>query len=318
MKSIKSYLENVIKGDCLKVMKDIPSKSIDMILCDLPYGTTQNHWDSVIPLEKLWEQYERIIKDNGCIALTAQGVFTAKLILSNEKLFKYKIVWIKSKPTNFLNAKKQPLRKHEDICIFPQMTQGQAYDKGIRKDQYSGSYGDFKPRRVKSNGERYPNDVVFYEEPLLDDYVYVKTAESEGKVVHPTQKPVELGRYLIRTFTNPGDVVLDNACGSGSFLVSAVLEDRRFIGIEKNDDPLLFKKKKIDLIQVCNSRIVDARKELMRKKIDEILTFNEYLPITKIKREELYARVIKNASFHNGTFAKSYNSLRLETIINFL
>ena len=215
--NIENLINKVIQGDCLDVMKDIPDKSIDMILCDLPYGTTQNKWDSIIDLNKLWEQYERIIKDNGCIALTSQGVFTAKLILSNEKMFKYKIVWIKSKSTNFLNAKKQPLRKHEDICIFykkqptynPQMTQGESYDKGFRKDQFTGSYGEFKPKHVKSNGERYPNDIVQYEEQNIDDFIYVKTAESEGPVLHPTQKPVELGRYLIRTYTNPGDIVLD-------------------------------------------------------------------------------------------------------------
>ncbi len=112
------FENRVIKGDCLEVMKELPDGCIDMILCDLPYGTTQNKWDSVIPLDKLWEQYERIIKENGAIVLTSQGLFTAKLILSNEKLFKYKIVWVKSKPTNFLNAKIQPLRKHEDICVF--------------------------------------------------------------------------------------------------------------------------------------------------------------------------------------------------------
>ncbi len=158
------YINKIIQGDCLEAMKDFPQKSIDMILCDLPYGTTRNKWDSVIPLEKLWREYDRVIKDNGAIVLTAQGLFTAKLILSNEKIFKYKIVWVKSKPTNFLNAKKQPLRKHEDVCIFyknqptynPQMTMGEPYNKGVRKDQYSGSYGDFKPREVKSNGERYP------------------------------------------------------------------------------------------------------------------------------------------------------------------
>lgn len=220
--SIEQYLNKVIQGDCLEVMKNIPGKSIDMILCDLPYGTTQNKWDSVIDLDQLWKHYERIIKDDGAIALTAQGLFTAKLIMSNEKLFKYKIVWIKSKSTNFLNAKKQPLRKHEDICIFykkqptynPQMTNGEAYDKGIRKDQYTGSYGDFKPKHIKSDGDRYPNDIVYYEEQPFDDFIYVKTAESEGPVLHPTQKPVELGRYLIKTFTKPGDIVLDNACGS--------------------------------------------------------------------------------------------------------
>lgn len=253
----------MIQGDCLDVMMDIPDKSINMILCDLPYGTTQNKWDSVIDLSKLWEHYERIIKDNGCIVLTSQGLFTAKLILSNEKLFKYKIVWIKSKPTNFLNAKIQPLRKHEDICIFykkqptynPQMNPGGAYDKGIRKDQYTGSYGDFKPRHVKSNGGRYPTDVVFVEEQNVDDFIYIKTAESEGTVYHPTQKPIELGRYLIRTFSKPGDIVLDNACGSGSFLLSAILEGRQFIGIEKNEDVLLHKVKPIDYIKICTDRI---------------------------------------------------------------
>jgi site-specific DNA-methyltransferase (adenine-specific) len=192
------------------------------------------------------------------------------LIISNEKLFKYKIVWIKSKSTNFLNAKIQPLRKHEDICVFykkqptynPQKTNGGAYDKGIRKDQYTGSYGDFKPRHVKSNGERYPNDVICYDEQLIDDFVYVKTAESEGPVLHPTQKPIELGRYLIKTYTNPGDVVLDNACGSGSFLLSAILESRQFIG---NEDVLLHKVKPVDYIKICTDRIQET---LKRKEYD--------------------------------------------------
>lgn len=271
---IDDFVNKVIQGDCLEVMQSIPDKSVDMVLCDLPYGTTQNKWDSVIDLDKLWAEYERIIKDNGAIVLTSQGLFTAKLILSNEKSFKYKITWIKSKSTNFLNAKKQPLRKHEDICVFykkqptynPQMTDGEAYDKGIRKDQYTGSYGDFKPRHVKSNGKRYPNDVVFYEEQPIDDYVYVKTAESEGTVYHPTQKPIELGRYLIKTFTNPGDIVLDNACGSGSFLLSAILENRNFIGIEKNEDVLLHKVKPVDYIKVCTDRIAET---LKTKKIKE-------------------------------------------------
>ncbi len=285
-KSIGQYLNKVIQGDCLEVMKNIPDKSIDMVLCDLPYGTTQNKWDSVIDLNQLWQHYERIIKDNGAIALTAQGLFTAKLIMSNEKIFKYKIVWIKSKSTNFLNAKKQPLRKHEDICIFykkqptynPQMSNGEAYDKGIRKNQYTGSYGDFKPRHVKSTGARYPNDIVFYEEQTIDDFVYVKTAESEGPVFHPTQKPVELGRYLIRTFSNPGDVILDNACGSGSFLLSAILENRQFIGIEKNEDVLLHKVKPIDYIKICTNRIQETQK---KKEIENstLSLFNE--PIIK-------------------------------------
>lgn len=263
MENIDHFVNKVFEADCLELMPQIPNKSIDMILCDLPYGTTQNKWDSVIDLEKLWKEYMRIIKDNGVIVLTSQGLFTAHLIMSNELWFKYKIVWIKSKSTNFLNAKKQPLRKHEDICVFyrqqptyhPQMSQGECYDKGMRKNQNTGSYGDFKPRHVKSDGGRYPNDVVCYEEEYVDDFVYVKTAESEGPVYHPTQKPVELGRYLIRTYTNPGDIVLDNACGSGSFLVAAALEGRNYIGIEKNQNVALHKVDKIDYVEVCNNRL---------------------------------------------------------------
>lgn len=285
-KKIDEFVNKVVQGDCLEVMRYIPDKSVNMILCDLPYGTTQNKWDSVIDLNRLWAEYERIIKDDGAIVLTSQGIFTAKLILSNEKLFKYKITWIKSKSTNFLNAKKQPLRKHEDICVFykkqstynPQMTKGEAYDKGVRKDQYTGSYGDFSPRHVKSNGERYPNDVVFFEEQSVDDFVYIKTAESEGTVYHPTQKPVELGRYLIKTFTNSGDIVLDNACGSGSFLLSAILENRKFIGIEKNENVSLHKVQPVDYIKVCTDRIEET---LKRKEVEDstLLLFKE--PIAK-------------------------------------
>ena len=254
---VNVFLNNLFEGDCLDIMPDIPPNSIDMILCDLPYGNTQNKWDSIIPLDRLWLEYERIIKDKGAIVLTSQGLFTAKLILSNEKLFRYKIIWIKSKPTNFLNAKKQPLRKHEDICVFyksfptynPQMSKGIPYNKGVRKDQFTGSYGEFKPVEVKSDGERYPTDVVYF-----------KTAESEGLVWHPTQKPVDLGRYLIRTFTNSGDVVLDNAFGSGSFLVASLLEDRNFIGIEKNEEVHLFKKKPIDYVNLARKRLDEARR----------------------------------------------------------
>lgn len=251
----KSMVNNVVQGDTIAKMKELPDSSVDLLLVDLPYGTTQNKWDSVIPLPDLWEQYHRIVKENGAMIFTASGVFTAKLILSNPKEYKYNYTWIKSKATNFLNAKKQPLRKHEDILVFyrkqptynPQMTSGSAYSKGIRKDQITGSYGDFKPVLVKSKGKRYPVDVLYF-----------KTAEAEGKVVHPTQKPVALGRYLIRTFSNPGDVVLDNTSGSGSFLVAALQEGRNFIGIEKNENVALFKKQKVDYIEVTKSRINQA------------------------------------------------------------
>ena len=268
---MKSCINRLYEGDCLEYMKKIPSGSIDMILCDLPYGTTQNNWDSPISLHELWNEYNRIIKQNGAIVLTSQGIFTAKLILSQLNLFKYKWIWEKSKPTNFLNAKKQPLRKHEEICVFykkqptynPQMTQGVPYDKGVRKNQLSGSYGDFQPVRVSSNGDRYPTDII-----------YIKTAESEGEVLHPTQKPVELGRYLVRTYSKQGDTVLDNTFGSGSFLVAALLEGRNFIGIEKNEDVSLFKKGNIDYIQVAKERLFLTWNSLDTKTKSKIITEN--------------------------------------------
>lgn len=249
----------LFQGDCLDVLARFPDASVDLILCDLPYGTTQNKWDSVINLDALWAQYSRVIKPTGAIVLTSQGIFTAKLILSNEKCFKYKLVWEKSKPTNFLNAKKQPLRKHEDICVFykkqptynPQMGKGVPYDKGVRKDQLSGSYGDFQPAHVKSDGARYPTDVIYF-----------KTAESEGPVIHPTQKPVELARYLVRTFSNPGDLVLDNSFGSGSFLVGAALEGRHYCGIEKNQDVQLFKQDAVDYVAAAAERLTKAHEQL--------------------------------------------------------
>lgn len=148
---LKPFRDRIIEGDCLEVMKGIPGESIDMILCDLPYGTTQNKWDSIIDLDLLFAQYMRIIKPHGAIVLTSSGLFTAKLMLHAHEIYKYKIIWVKSKATNFLNAKKQPLRKYEDICVFykaqptynPQMSEGEAYDKGVRKDQLTGSYGSF-------------------------------------------------------------------------------------------------------------------------------------------------------------------------------
>ncbi len=263
----KTQLKNsLFEGDCLDVLKSFSNKSIDMILCDLPYGITQNKWDSVIPLDRLWKEYERVIKDNGIIALTSQGMFTAQLIMSNPDLYKYKITWIKSKATNFLNAKKQPLRKHEDICIFyrnhkhkptyrPQMIEGKPYNKGFRKKQLTGSYGDFNTVEVKSKGKRYPTDVIYF-----------KTAESEGRVYHPTQKPVKLGRYLIRTYTKKGELVLDNTSGSGSFLVASALEDRKFVGIELNKKTILHKKKKVDLIKVTIDRLAEISPLLKVKK----------------------------------------------------
>lgn len=281
----REYLNNIVKGDSLEVMSRLEDKSVDMILCDLPYGTTQNKWDSIIPLNDLWEQYNRIIKDNGAIVLTSSGLFTAQLMISNPNNFKYKMIWIKSKATNFLNAKKQPLRKYEEICVFykkqpnynPQMGEGIAYDKGVRKNQLTGSYGDFEPVHVKSSGQRYPNDLLYF-----------KTSESEGEVYHPTQKPVELGRYLIRTYTNPGDVVLDNTCGSGSFLVSAVKEGRNFIGIDLDEDSNRFKNDITSYIDISKKRVLKAYNEITldysnRDHLSEINVLSNENILTEIK-----------------------------------
>lgn len=272
------FVNRVIEGDCIEVMRHMPNDCIDMVLCDLPYGTTQNKWDSIVPLEDLWTEYKRIVKPNGAIVLTSQGLFTAILIMSQPKLFKYKWVWEKSKPTNFLNAKKQPLRKHEDVCVFyskqpfynPQMTEGVPYDKGVRKNQLSGSYGEFQPVHVHSNGKRYPTDVIYF-----------KTAESEGEVFHATQKPVELGRYFVRTYSKPGDVILDNTSGSGSFIVAALMEGRNFVGIEKNADTELFKGEKIDYIKKTGERLKDVWQNLDEEKARYLQKYNLIKKFTK-------------------------------------
>lgn len=217
-------------------------------------GTTRNKWDVVIPFENLWAEYKRILKEHGVVVLTSHGVFTAKVILSNESWFKYKMVWEKSKATNFLNAKKQPLRKHEDICVFykkkptynPQMSKGLPYNKGIRKNQLTGSYGDFKPVEVSSKGDRYPTDII-----------YCKTAESEGKVYHSTQKPVLLFEYLIKTYTNEGEIVLDNCIGSGTTAVAAVRTNRSFIGFEREPE----------YVKIANQRLENVYDELAEDRI---------------------------------------------------
>ena len=269
MNGIEVYLDKVIEGDCLAILPGIPDRSIHLILCDLPYGTTVIAWDKVIDLERLWKEYERIILPNGSIILTSQGLFTGKLISSNPKWFKYKIVWVKSSATNFLNGKKQPLRRHEDICVFyngkptynPQLQRGKiTITKAGKIKRKSDSQGHIKPLPfVTKSRDRYPYDVVFFEEEQMVDSLYFKNASSEGPIFHPTQKPIGLSRYLVRTFSNKGDIVLDNACGSGSFLVAAVMEHRHFIGIEKNEKSV-HQGETADYIKITNSRIAGAIK----------------------------------------------------------
>jgi len=252
---MEHWVNRVIAGDCLEVMEAMPPGLVDLVVCDLPYGTTRNPWDTPIDFSRLWLQYKRLLKPEGVIALTAAGLFTAQLIVSNPAMFRYKLVWVKSRATNFLNARRQPLRRHEDICIFhrgqgtyhPQKTPGLPYDKGFRTQ--TDSYGEYKAKRaVNQSGNRHPTDVIFF-----------KVADKEGQSFFPTQKPVALGRYLVRTFSNEGDIVLDNACGSGSFLVAAVLEKRQYIGIEKYPANYSNKKYKGNLISICNKRISEAK-----------------------------------------------------------
>lgn len=237
----------LIMGDCLEKMADIEAGSVDMILCDLPYGTTACKWDTVIPFDELWKQYERVIKDDGAIILTSAQPFTSMLVASNVRLYRYSWVWEKSKATGYLNAKKRPLCAHEDVLVFykkppiyiPQMTNGTPYDKG-KAHRPTDVYGAQKAVHVKNdNGQRYPRSVQYF-----------KTAESEGKVVHPTQKPVALMEYLIRTYTQEGEVVLDNCMGSGSTGVACVNTGRKFIGIER--DPGYF--------QIAKKRLEEASK----------------------------------------------------------
>jgi site-specific DNA-methyltransferase (adenine-specific) len=216
-------------------MKSIPDKSVDMILCDLPYGTTACKWDTIIPFEPLWEQYERITKENGAIVLTACQPFTSVLVTSNIKRFRYDLVWQKTHPKGHLNAKKQPMRAHESILIFskqptvynPQKTVG--HKRKVAKTEYTKEHegNSVYGREVRNTNydstERYPLSVQIFPNADLT------------KVLHPTQKPVELFEYLIRTYTNEGDLVLDNCAGSGTTAIACLNTKRRYICIEKDE-----------------------------------------------------------------------------------
>ena len=232
----------LLKGDCLELMKDIPSGSVDMVLCDLPYEMLNRNnpnaaWDRRLSLPTLWSEYQRVAKENAAIVLFASGMFTADLMHSNKKLWKYNLVWKKgNRPTGFLNAKRQPLRITENICVFyrkqptynPQFTIGKKNHRiGIAgkdndKDRKSGCYGEFKRTESALTNQKYPLDLIDIPKEHPQKY-------------HPTQKPVALLEYLIQTYTNPGDTVLDNCMGSGSTGVACVNTGRNFIGMELDE-----------------------------------------------------------------------------------
>lgn len=212
--------------DCLKGMKLLPDRSVDMILTDLPYGITANSWDCIIDLDRLWAEYKRIIKPNGAIVLTAQCPFDKRLGMSNSRWLRYEWIWEKSRATGFLNAKKAPLKSHENILIFydraprynPQFSKGKPY-RIARAAHFSANQGQIIGATVGDNsGYRYPRSILRF--------------ASEARTIHPTQKPVALFEYLIRTYTDPGGLVLDSCLGSGTTAIACLNAGRRFIGFE--------------------------------------------------------------------------------------
>lgn len=242
------FEDKLWRGDCLELMKDIPSGSVDMILCDLPYGTTACKWDIVIPFEPLWGQYKRVIKNNGAIVLTASQPFSTALGASNLKMLKYQWYWRKTRPTGNLNAKKMPMKDIEDVLVFyrkqpvynPQgaievdiMRHNSKSDslRGKGSDATSVVTGGIEFKPYKQTLTNYPRQVLDF--------------DSEGKTVHPTPKPVALMEYLIRTYTNEGETVLDNCMGSGTTGVACANTNRKFIGIEMDENYFNIAKERI-------------------------------------------------------------------------
>lgn len=226
------------QGDCLEIMKHIPNKSIDCIICDLPYGITQNKDDIQIPFKPLWQQYERIIKNNGCIALFGQGLFYIDLVNSNRKMFRYDLIWDKVLTSGFLNAKRMPLRRHEQIAIFykllptynPQFTQGKPlHGKGksyLNKEHKNQNYGKFNQTEDlrKGSTDKYPTSILTFPKP------------HPSIAKHRTEKSIECLEWLIKTYTNENDTVLDNCMGAGSTGIACKNTNRKFIGIELNKE----------------------------------------------------------------------------------
>lgn len=287
-------LDNLYCGDCLELMPNIAEHSIDAIICDLPYGVTKNHWDSIIPLNDyievkkrnknimldynsymlesfkngltysnaleqwninhkkgLWSNYDRILKENGVVILFSDGMFMADVMKSNEKNWKYNIVWDKLLTTGFLNSNKQPLRQHEEVVIFykkqptynPQKKKGKLnHSKGKTQKNTNNNYGEFKivDNKDKLGDMKFPTSI----------WQYQKVHPS--KSVHPTEKPVEILLELIRTYTNEGDIILDNTMGSGSTIKACILENRHFIGIEKDEE--IFKKTQQSITEMLQWR----------------------------------------------------------------
>jgi site-specific DNA-methyltransferase (adenine-specific) len=250
-KGLKGMLFN---DDCFKLMKKIDDKSIDCIICDLPYGVTRNHWDSELPLDILWENYNRIIKDNGAICLFADGMFLANLMKSNTKMWRYNLIWDKILPSGFLNANRMPLRRTEEIVIFykkqptynPQKTKGKPnHTKGIAlgksskdESQTNNNYGEYEiVDNSKSNGNmKHPTSLISISKP------------HPSIMKHPTEKPIKLIEWLIKTYTNENEIILDNCMGSGTTCHACINTNRRYIGCELDEN----------YFNVAKERIINA------------------------------------------------------------
>lgn len=240
-------------GDCLERMKEIPDQSVDLILCDLPYGTTACSWDAIIPLDPLWAAYKRIIAPTGAIVLTASQPFTSVLVTSNLTWFKYAWVWEKNRPTNFAHAKNKPMKKHEDILVFSPGTTVHASQSKTRMTYNPQGVYDIEPKKVTKRASE-KTDAFFSDRPGHGEFERkasgyphsILTFPTDQLGLHPTAKPIELMRYLVRTYSNPGETVLDNTMGSGTTGIAAVLEDRRFIGIEMDEKYFSMSKERIE------------------------------------------------------------------------
>ena len=252
-------LNKIYNEDCLEGMKRIPDGSVDCVICDLPYEVLNKNnanvqWDRIIPFEPLWGQYERIVKDNAAIILFGQGMFTAKMMLSNSKLWRYNLIWDKVAKSGFLNSKRMPLRQHEDICVFykqlptynPQMVKCEHHKRNHTKgngkhSQKNSCYGTFVEVPTIVSDEKYPTSIIS-----------VSKEHKIGHFFHPTQKPVALIQYLIRTYSNDGDTILDNCMGSGTTAIACIREKRNFIGFELNPE----------YYEACRKRIINENYNL--------------------------------------------------------
>ena len=228
-------LDTIYNEDCLTGMQRIPDGSVDCIICDLPYGTTANKWDSIIPLDKLWEQYKRITKPTAAIVLTASQPFTSMLVMSNLEMFRHEWIWIKNRGSNFANTVREPFKEHEEVLVF---SKGKwTYNKQMQPRTGGGLERTKYNCKFESQSDNYRKFESREENTLTEMRVPSSWQKFNTEVgMHPTQKPVELFRYLLRTYSNPGDTILDNTIGSGTTAVAALREKRHFIGFELNRD----------------------------------------------------------------------------------